>query len=584
MIDRPSNPARLAWLSPWLLIGSVCLLASILFFLAVKNVNREREFTKRALLSQADVLMRSVEAGTRTGMGMGWGRRQYQTLLEETAHQSGVLFLALATPAGRVVAHSDPRKIGETLKLTTPKPGATSHAFFGGAERRFEVMRSFRPLRGRGRGRCSNDHCGLGGPGLQKELFIVVGLDPAPLEAASRQDVHQTVILFGTMLLVGAAGFISLFWAHNFRQARARLQGMRAFTSTVLNQMPVGMLMTDLGGRIERSNEAACSILKSQDDPQGCHIGDFSGFLTIAKRLKREETVIEEAIECRLSDSASVPLLVNAALIRDSNGLPGGHVYLFSDMSGVRRLEEQLRRSERLAGLGKLAAGVAHEIRNPLSSIKGFATILAGRTRGDQKSREIADTMVQEVERLNRAVTELLNFAKPADINLRRLSCKELIADSLRLIEGDCLQQGVRIESEVLPEDLPIEGDPDLLAQVLLNLYLNGIHAMPEGGTLSLRAFRAPEGVAIVVKDSGTGIRAEHLPHIFDPYFTTKPRGVGLGLANVYKFVSAHGGQIEVQSAPGKGSTFMIRFYTAPDACSKQPIHPTGGAPGCQDC
>jgi two-component system sensor histidine kinase HydH len=580
MIDRPSNPAKLAWFSPWMLIGSVCLLASILSFLAVKNVNSEREFTKRALLSQAEALMRSVEAGTRTGMGMGWGRMQYQRLLVETAQQSDVRFLALVTPEGRIVAHSDPDKIGGTLRLSLPKPGATGYGFFGGKARRFEVARAFRPLRGRGRGDCQNSQCALGQPGFEKDLFIVVGLDPSPFEAASRQDVRQTLILFGTMLLVGAAGFISLFWAYSFRQARARLLGMRAFTATVLNQMPVGLLMTDPGGRIERSNEAARSILQCRDGAEGGHIGDFSGLVTIAERLQKEETVVEQEIECRVSDGTCVPLLVNAALIRDSDNHPGGYLFLISDMSSIRRLEEQLRRSERLAGLGKLAAGVAHEIRNPLSSIKGFATILAGRARGDPRSREIADTMVEEVERLNRAVTELLNFAKPADLDRRVLSCRELIEDSLRLIERDALHQSVTIESQIEPENLEMKADPDLLVQILLNLYLNGIHAMPAGGTLSVRAFRAPEGVTMVVADSGSGIQPEHLPHIFDPYFTTKPRGVGLGLANVHKFAGAHGAQIEVQSTPGKGSKFIIRFHSPPEPRSPKSIHPTGGGPG----
>ncbi|MGC8491141.1 MAG: ATP-binding protein [Syntrophobacteraceae bacterium] len=566
MVDDPHlSPARLAWFSPWMLIGSVCLFAGILFFLAVKNVNREREFTKRALLSQAEVLMRSVEAGARTGMGMGWRRRQYQTLLEETAHQSGVLFLALVTPQGRIVAHSNPEEIGKTIGLSLPEAGGRSYGFLGQKQRRFEVMRTFRPWHGRGRNGCANEGCELGPPGVQKKLFLVVGLDPAPFEAASRQDVRQTIILFGTMLLVGAAGFLSLFWAHNFRQARARLQGMRAFTATVLNQMPVGMLMTDLEGRIERSNEAARRVLHRQNGAEGLHIGDFPGFVSVIGRLREEETVVEQEIACRLSDSTSIPLLVNAALIRDSSGHPGGYVFLFSDMSSIRRLEDQLRRSERLAGLGRLAAGVAHEIRNPLSSIKGFATILAGRARGDPRSREIADTMVQEVERLNRAVTELLNFARPADLDRHVISCKALFADSLRLIEQDALHQRVKIEWEVVPEDLEMTGDPDILVQVLLNLYLNGIHAMQEGGTLRVRAHPDPGGVVIEVADSGTGIPAEHLPHIFDPYFTTKPRGVGLGLANVYKFVGAHGGEIEVQSNSGKGSKFVMRFPSRPD-------------------
>jgi two-component system sensor histidine kinase HydH len=571
MIDRPLKPARLAWVSPWMLIGSVCLLASILFFLALKNVNSQKKYTKRALLSQAEVLMRSVEAGARTGMGMGWGRTQYQRLLEESARQSDVLFLALVGSKGRIVAHSDPGKIGGTLKVFLPEPGKISWGYRNGKERRFEVVRAFRPWRGRGGGGRLNEGCRWREAGLDKGLFIAVGLDPSPFEAASRQDERQTIMLFGTMLLVGAAGFISLFWAHNFRQARTHLLGMRAFTSTVLNQMPVGMLMSDPGGRIERSNEAACRILLCPKGCQGRKISDFMGFSNVLERLGTEETVVEQEIVCTLDDSVCVPLLVNAALIRNGDGKPGGYLFLFSDMSGIRRLEQQLRRSERLAGLGRLAAGVAHEIRNPLSSIKGFATILAGRARGDPRSREIADTMVQEVERLNRVVTELINFAKPADLHLSSISCLELIGESLRLVEKQATAQGVKIESEVVPQDLQLQGDRDLLIQALLNLYLNAIHAMAQGGTLEVRAWRDPLGVTLLVADSGAGIRAEDLPHIFDPYFTTKPRGVGLGLANVHKFIGAHGAQIEVQSRVEKGSKFLIRFYSKPYAQLKKP-------------
>ncbi|MGC9196634.1 MAG: ATP-binding protein [Syntrophobacteraceae bacterium] len=570
MIDRPLKPARLAWVSPWMLIGSVCLLASILFFLALKNVNSQREYTKRALLSQAEVLMRSVEAGARTGMGMGWGRNQYQRLLEESARQSDVLFLALVGPKGRIVAHSDPEKIGGTLKVSLPEPGKISWGYRDGKERRFEVVRAFRPWRGRGGGRCQSELCPFRGAGLKEGLFIAVGLDPAPFEAASRQDMRQTIMLFGTMLLVGAAGLISLSWAHNFRQARTYLLGMRAFTATLLNQMPVGMLLTDLGGRIERSNEAARGMLVCAKGCEGRKITDFLGFSNVLHRLSKEETVVEQEIVCTLDDSTCVPLLVNAARIRNGDNQPGGYMFLFSDMSGIRRLEQQLRRSERLAGLGRLAAGVAHEIRNPLSSIKGFATILASRARGDPRSREIADTMVQEVERLNRVVTELINFAKPADLNLSSISCLELIGESLRLVEKQALGQGVKIESEVVPQDLRLQGDRDLLAQALLNLYLNAIHAMARGGTLEVRAWRDPAGVTLLVADSGAGIRAEDLPHIFDPYFTTKPRGVGLGLANVHKFIGAHGAQIEVQSRQGKGSKFIIRFYSQPGLQSKK--------------
>jgi two-component system sensor histidine kinase HydH len=141
----------------------------------------------------------------------------------------------------------------------------------------------------------------------------------------------------------------------------------------------------------------------------------------------------------------------------------------------------------------------------------------------------------------------------------------------LRLVEKQATAQGVKIESEVVPQDLQLQGDRDLLIQALLNLYLNAIHAMAQGGTLEVRAWRDPLGVTLLVADSGAGIRAEDLPHIFDPYFTTKPRGVGLGLANVHKFIGAHGAQIEVQSRVEKGSKFLIRFYSKPYAQLKKP-------------
>jgi two-component system sensor histidine kinase HydH len=317
------------------------------------------------------------------------------------------------------------------------------------------------------------------------------------------------------------------------------------------------MMATDPAGRIEKANEAARLILRRSGAFTGT-IEDFPCFLPVAKRLRHEERVIEEEVLCRVSEAEMVPLLVNAAHIRDGEGRKTGYVLLFSDMTNIKQLEEQLRRSERLAGLGRLAAGIAHEIRNPLSSIKGFAKILAGRVKEDERSRRVAEVMEQEVERLNRVVTELLDFAKPTELHTETVACRDLFQNSLRLIERDAVEHGVRVETIPPPEELRVEVDPDRFAQVLLNLYLNALQAMDGGGTLKTEAFRQDGRVVLSVSDSGSGIAPEHLPHIFDPYFTTKPRGVGLGLANVHKFVEAHGGEIEVESSPGRGTTFLV--------------------------
>ncbi len=558
--SQSEQPSRWAWISPWMIIGLVTILGGILLVLAVKNIHREKEFMTRALLSQADVLLRSLEAGNRTGMmGMGWGNRQLQLLMEETAQQKDVLSLALVSSKGEVIAHSNPSEVGKRMAVTLPEQGQTVHRFSDEGKKSFKVIRAYQPwFRQRGGGHwdmwCANNQVPV-----DRGLFVIVGLDPGAFEEALHQDLQQTALLFGIMFLVGAAGLLTIVWAQHYRSARCSLQEIRAVTSTIINQMPVGLIMTDLGGAIQKTNETARRMLHHPEGLAG-NIHDLPCFVPIADRLKKEASIVEQEIRCRVDEGEVVPMLVNAAVIEDAAAQKAGHVFLFTDITAIKQLEEQLRRSERLASLGRLAAGVAHEIRNPLSSIKGFATILAGRFKEDNRSRQIADVMVQEVERLNRVVSELLDFARPTELNRRVVSCSELIQDSIRLVEGEALRQKVRIESAVRPEDLEIQADPDRFAQILLNLYLNALHAMEDGGVLKVDAAEEAGEVVLTVSDSGTGISAEHLPHIFDPYFTTKPQGVGLGLANVHKFVEAHEGEIEVESTPGLGTTFSIRL------------------------
>lgn len=560
MPTQTQKPTRWAWFSPWMIIGSVCILAGILLVLAVKNINREKQFMMRSLLTEANMLISSLEASSRTGMmGMGWGQRQLQMLLEETAQQPDVLYVRIVSSQGEVLVDSQSDRLGSTLSFVPPQPGQIIQRFVDGDERSFEVIRSFQPWLGH-KGRLSrNMSCPIGSQRTDnKDLFIMVGLDPMPFEGARQQDLQQTMLLFGIIFLVGAAGIISLVWAQHYRLARCSLSDMRAFTSTLVGQMPVGLMVIDHNESIQTTNEAATKILKTAH--LNGKISNFPCFGAIAKQLKQEETVVEQEVHCRTENGESVPLLVNASVIRDGEQRTTGYVFLFTDITQIKQLEEQLRRSERLAALGRLAAGVAHEIRNPLSSIKGFAAILAGKFEGDDSGRKIAEVMGQEVERLNRVVTELLDFARPTELNKELHSCKDLIERTLRLVEKDAQHQMVVIESRVDPQNLQVDVDQDRFAQVLLNLYLNALQAMEDGGKLTIEAFRQMDQVVLQVTDSGTGISGEHLPHIFDPYFTTKPRGVGLGLANVHKLVEAHGGDIEAVSSPGQGTSFVIRL------------------------
>jgi two-component system sensor histidine kinase HydH len=539
----------------------VCILAGILAIVAVKNVYRERQYMVRTLLSEANILMRSLEAISRTAMmRMGWGRNQIQGLMEDAANQPDVLYVALVTPQGLIVAHSQRDLVGTVSAHPAPDTGKPEHRFVDREVRTFEVSRPFQIGRRFHRGRHS-DHPPPAFPPdeIENDLYILVGLDPKPFEDAVRQDLQQMALLFGVLLLGGAAGFFSLIWAQNYRSVRRSLQNIEAFTSTVVNQMPVGLVAAELNGRIQRSNEAAQIILRQSIKPDMA-IGALPCFLPVMQQLKEKETLVEEEVQCRTDDAHYIPLLVNAALLRDGQEQPVGYVFLFSDLTNIKQLEEQLRRSERLAALGRLAAGVAHEIRNPLSSIKGFATILAGKADKDPQAQKIAQVMQQEVDRLNRVITELLDFARPIEIRKQHVDCSELLRHTIRLIEKDASSQGVSIEAHVEPDGLQADLDPDRFAQVLLNLYLNALQAMETGGSLRIKVQPEKEQIVWTVADSGVGIPPENIPHIFDPYFTTKPHGVGLGLAIVHKLIEAHDGDIEAASSPGQGTTFMVRI------------------------
>jgi len=218
----------------------------------------------------------------------------------------------------------------------------------------------------------------------------------------------------------------------------------------------------------------------------------------------------------------------------------------------VRRLEEEVRRKEKLAAVGNLAAGVAHEIRNPLSSIKGYATYFGQRFPDGSEDREAANVMVHEVDRLNRVIMDLIGLSRPSDVNPRPVSLKAVVDHVTRLIHQDAEKRGVKIVCRAPRREPQAVADPERMGQALLNLCLNALDAMPDGGQLTLAVVERKGRVCLMVRDNGKGIEPAQLPHIFDPYFTTKGQGTGLGLAMVHKIVEAHDGEIEVVSRPAQ--------------------------------
>jgi len=275
--------------------------------------------------------------------------------------------------------------------------------------------------------------------------------------------------------------------------------------------------------------------------------------------------ISEKEMECEFTANKIVPVSISASKIINEEGQFVGQVLIIRDLGEVRRLQAEIRRKEKLAAIGGLAAGVAHEIRNPLSSVKGIASYYKSKFEDGSKDKEMAGVMIEEVDRLNRVISELLEFAGPTKLNRKPSDMNELLKHSARLVEQEAATQKVEMQLNLTSDSVETDVDPDRLTQCFLNLFLNGLQAMESGGVLSVSCSTDVTGkVVIDIRDNGSGISAEDLNKIFDPYFTTKSKGTGLGLAIVHKIIEAHEGQIKVRSTIGLGTVFSIALPLVP--------------------
>jgi two-component system, NtrC family, sensor histidine kinase HydH len=571
--------------SPWIIIAAAAILLLVVVTLAVRNINREKQHMSQILSEKGAALIKAFEAGARTGMmGMMWSGNQVQRLLEETAHQPDIVYLMVVDRNGRILAHNDRSRIGKVLKAlpVAEKSERWRLTELQDGQQAFEVFRIFKPLQGGGRG----THHGKGQrrqamicpPGAQgqnagdwcfpadpekSEQIIFAGFDMTPFEAARQEDIRNTLVISGVLALLGIAGFISIFWAHHYQSAKRSLQDASAFAREVVTSLPVGLIATDRAGRIAFFNAAAEKITGiSLRQARGRLPEDVlpAHWCGLREAMTQGKKVIEQEMECAFGSDRSVPVSLSASRIINEDDAFVGHVIILRDLGEIRQLQEEIRRTEKLAALGGLAAGVAHEIRNPLSSIKGMASYFGSKFPEGSQDREAARVMTDEVDRLNRVISELLDFARPSELTRQPTDIPMLLSHSLKLIAPDAVAKNITIKQEINidPDRRPVI-DADRFSQCLLNLYLNAIQAMPAGGQMQVRAWTTGDGaIHFTISDSGKGIPEAQQQQIFDPYYTTKPKGTGLGLAIVHKIVTSHDGRISVQSRPGEGARFHI--------------------------
>jgi two-component system sensor histidine kinase HydH len=257
-----------------------------------------------------------------------------------------------------------------------------------------------------------------------------------------------------------------------------------------------------------------------------------------------------------------IPLALSATPIKDGKRGCNGAVVVLRDLREIKLLQEKVKRSEKLAAIGELAAGVAHEIRNPLSSIRGFAQFLRHSLKDKPQEREYAETMVSEVDRINRVVSDLLTFARPMAVEISPTDITELIEHSVRLVAADALSREVTVRMNISDlTTLPL--DTNQITQALLNLLLNALQAAIPNGSIEIGAEldASDSRLHLWVKDDGPGIPNTRIEKIFEPFYTTREKGTGLGLAIVHKIVENHNGELRVDSPPQgmpRGCCFTI--------------------------
>jgi two-component system sensor histidine kinase HydH len=600
---------RLVNVSPWILAAACSLLAVIIAVFAVNNYHREKQLMMEVLLQKGITIIRFINAGPRTrfrtagespaGLELQW-LEQVQQTLDHATEQPDIHLAMLVNRDGEVLVSSDREKIGGRIApetgsffTTLPQQELGNVVYRIGREARgdsevFQIAAYYAPLgpfgpAGDGHGPMMR--MGRGNGGMREHMLqmqqgfrqwremaeqvqaaryvLLVELEIDQYNAAVKRQLLQIVILSVVLLLVGVGGGLSLFTLQGYKGSQISLRRMRAFNDLLVSSLPIGLVATDTEGRIQLCNRTAEDLIeKTEHQLVGKRPGDVLP-PPLAVLISQSEAEPERPQRCDLllerGEGRSRALLLAALAVIDGDRRHVGTMLLMQDVSEVKQLEEELKRNERLAALGEMAAGVAHELRNPLSSIKGLALLLKSKFTANSTDREAADILVREVERLNRSIGELLDYARPDRLEKATVSLNEIVGKALTLLRVDADAAGIQIVTEYCPPPDLVHADQDKLSQVFLNLLLNAIQAMKNGGILQVVTVRDPgQQLLCRIQDSGCGIEAELLPKIFDPYVTTKSSGTGLGLAMSVKIIEEHGGRIDISSTPGQGTTVVV--------------------------
>ncbi len=576
---KRGRPYKSLYLPALIIVATVFTLLVVIAVSTYRNISRDRERAEDFLLREGLIIIRAIEAGSRADLPASRPDiLRLQKFVEEVSREPSITNILLFDGNGNIVAGSPmggaQGKIEDvpSLSLLLREKGIiTRYPQVSGGEQIFEVIKPFRPLSYKNPlaiMREGEEKVAPQEEPLQewaKDKFISVRLRLGTVEMAREQDIHHALLMGGILVILGGGAIYFIFIVQSYYLVDRTLARMRTYTENVVESMADALISIDNQKKIVTLNRRAAEILGgTEGEFKGQGIAEvLGGDVEELLRWEGPRPIIRgQEIEVNHRSGKGIPLSLSAAPLMDEMGREMGSVLLLRDLREIRDLQEKVRRSERLASLGRLAAGVAHEIRNPLSSIRGFAQFFMQRFKGQEKEQEYSSLMVKEVDRLNRVITELLDFARPKEPHREPHSLENILDHSLKLLEPELARKKVEIEKEYDPHLPSVWIDRDQFSQAFLNLLLNSLESMEAGGKIKIVLEEEKEdgqdSLKVSIGDTGRGIPQEDLEKVFDPFFSTKRKGTGLGLAIVHQIVEQHRGDITVKSREREGTTFQI--------------------------
>ena len=424
------------------------------------------------------------------------------------------------------------------------------------------------------------------------DFYVIIRPLPFPFALRPETLPSGSYVLYATLLRMTAFGVVALLCrslAESLRQTgqvlqeqSARLTGLRAFHENVVNSMSSGLLITDMSGRVVSSNYAAGRILQlPTGERQGWLAQEVLSFIDLDDIPMETETLDQGLNRAdglfKRPDGKEIILGVTYSPLRDDQGTVHGLIFNFQDITTIRAMEAEIKRGEQLAAVGRLSAAIAHEIRNPLASVSGSIQLLRAELALDESNQRLMDIIAHEIERLNTIITDFLAYARPRPLQYDEVDIHKLISGTLHLLcKGLPEGSAVTIRTDFASAVPPVVVDPQGLRQVIWNLCLNAVEAMHYQGTLTVCTSLKPQlnqpyggnmpvlttaqELLIDVVDTGPGMTLEVKEKIFEPFYSTKDTGTGLGLATVDRIIYNHKGKIEVDSVLGHGTTIRIHL------------------------